>query len=132
MEIDLDEIELAFAVNVETLREVLKKLSVDGRRWWIASDLTDVSESGFITIGHGDPGCVDRLNTIYYRVPILNEEKPVAGADKIVLLLDPSVVRVEQPGFYMEDGKVEQDEFSDLECFFFPIKRALIATLNGG
>lgn len=131
MEIDFDEIELAFAVNVRTLREVLRKLSVNGKRWWIASDLTDATEAGFITIGHGDPGCVDRLNTIYYRVPILNEEKPVAGADKLVLLLDPSVVWAEQPGFYMEDDKVAKDEFADLECFFFPIKEALIATLTG-
>jgi hypothetical protein len=132
MEIDLDEVELAFAVNIGTLREVLKKLSVNGRRWWIASDLTEAPEGGFITVGHGDPGCVDRLNTIYYRVPILNEYKPVAGAYKIVLLLDSSVVWAEQPGFYLENGKLTKDEFVDLECFFFPIKKALVATLTGG
>lgn len=132
MEIDLDEIDLALAVSLTTLREVLKKLSVDGKRWWIASDPTDALESRFVTIGHGDAGCVDLLNTLYYRVPILNEEKPVAGVDKLVLLLDPSVVLPEQHGFYLEDGRVVKDEFADLECFYFPIKQALTAMLCAG
>jgi hypothetical protein len=130
MEVSLDEIELAFVANLATLREVLKKLSVNGKRWWIASDPADSLESRFLTIGHGDPGCVDRLNTLYYRVPILNEEKSVAGADKLVLLLDSSVVLPEQRGFYLEDGRVVNDDFADLEYFFFPIKRGLTEMLR--
>jgi hypothetical protein len=35
---DLDNVELGFAINLGTLREVLKGLSMNGRRWWIASD----------------------------------------------------------------------------------------------
>ena len=38
MDLNVDSIELGFVVNLETLREVLKGLSVNGRRWWIASD----------------------------------------------------------------------------------------------
>src|SRR6202042_1579379 len=55
-----------------------------------------------VTIGHGDPGCEDRLNTLYYRVPVLNEEMPMAGTDKLTLMLDSSVVSAEQPGLYVE------------------------------
>lgn len=130
MEISLDEIDLGVVVNIETLRKVLKGLSDDGRRWWIASDPSDALESGFLTIGHGDPGCIDRLNTLYYRLPVLNDEKPVAGFDKLVLLLDSSVIFAEQPGLYIEDGRVMKDEFADIEGFFIPIKRALTEMLR--
>lgn len=130
MEVSLEEIDLGVVVNLETLRKVLKGLSVDGRRWWIASDPINALESGFVTIGHGDPGCIDRLNTLYYRLPVLNDEKPVAGFDKLVLLLDTSVIFPEQPGLYIEDGHVMKDEFSDIECFFIPLKRALTEMLR--
>lgn len=130
MEVSLEEIDLGVVVNLETLRKVLKDLSVDGRRWWIASDPINALESGFVTIGHGDPGCIDRLNTLYYRLPVLNDEKRVAGFDKLLLLLDVSVIFPEQPGLYIEDGRVLKDEFSDIECFFFPIKRALAEMLR--
>jgi hypothetical protein len=131
MDIDLSEIELAVVVSLETLRGVLRNLSINGRRWWIASDPTDALESGFLTIGHGDPGCLERLNTLYYRVPILNVEKPYAGSEKLVLLLDSSVVLSEQPGLYLENGRLSEDGFTDLECFFWPIKRGLIGMLRG-
>lgn len=130
MELSLEDIDLGVVVNIETLRKALKGLSVDGRRWWIASDPADALESGFVTIGHGDPGCVDRLNTLYYKAPILNEERPTAGTEKLVLLLDSSVIFAEQPGLYIEEGLVSKDEFSDMECFFFPIKRALAEMLR--
>jgi hypothetical protein len=130
MDIDLNEIELAVVVSLETLRGVLRNLSINGRRWWIASDPTDALESRFLTIGHGDPGCLERLNTLYYRVPILNVEKPYPGTEKLVLLLDSSVVLSEQPGLYLENGRLSEDGFTDLECFFLPIKRALIGMLR--
>jgi hypothetical protein len=69
MDFSLDEVDLGFVVNLETLREVLKAMSVNGRKWWIASDPNDAIDTHTITIGHGDPGCHDRLNTLYYRVP---------------------------------------------------------------
>jgi len=130
MNVNLEDIDLGFAVNIETLREVLRKLSIEGRRWWLASDPADALENHFVTIGHGDPACVDRLNTLYYRVPVINEERPVAGTEKLVLLLDSSVISAEQAGLYIECGRVLEDEFADLESFFMPIKRALAAMLR--
>lgn len=130
MDACLDEVELSLIVNIETLREVLKKLNVNSRLWWIASDPADALDSGFVTIGHGDPGCVDRLNTVYYKLPVLNGEKPFGGFDKLVLLLDSSVIVAEQAGLYWEDGRVFEDQFADLECFFLPIKRALAGMMN--
>jgi hypothetical protein len=130
MDLVLDEIDLGFVVSLETLRQVLKGLSVGGRTWWIASDPSDALESHTVTIGHGDPGCVDRLNTLYFRVPVLNEERPMAGMDKLILLLDCSVASAEQSGLYIEDGRVLKDEIADLESFFVPIRRALIAKLR--
>jgi hypothetical protein len=62
MRADFSEVGIGFVVNLQTLREVLKELSIDGRRWWIASDPHDSEETGFLTIGHGDPKRVDRLN----------------------------------------------------------------------
>jgi len=127
---DLGEVELGFVVNLKTLRDVLKGLSVSGRRWWIASDPMDSLESHSVTIGHGDPGCVDRLNTLYFRVPVLNDEKPLVGTDRLILLMDSSVVSAEQPGLYMEAGRLLEDPLADLECFFQPIRQALIAMLR--
>jgi hypothetical protein len=127
---DIEEVEVGFVVNLGTLRRVLKGLSINGRRWWIASDPMDSLESHSLTIGHGDPGCVDRLNTLYFKVPVLNDEKPLAGTDRLILLLDCSVISAEQPGLYMESGRVMEDPLADIECFFVPIRRALIAKLR--
>lgn len=130
MMIDLDHVDIGFVVNLITLREVLANLSADGRRWWIASDPADALSQGTITIGHGDPGCVDRLNTLYYRVPVLNEEVPPAGAAHLVVVLHPSVVSPEQIGLYLEHGRVVQDAIEDAESFYFPIQRALARRFN--
>jgi hypothetical protein len=130
MDFSLDEIDYGFVVSLETLREVLKSMSVNGRKWWIASDPSDAIDTHTVTIGHGDPGCQDRLNTLYYRVPVLNEEMPMAGTDQLRLMLDSSVVWAEQPGLYFEDGRVGQDSVADLESFFDPIQRALLAELQ--
>src|ERR1700722_5170159 len=127
MIMDLEQVELGFVVNLGTLREVLKGLSMNGRRWWIASDPMDSFESHSLTIGHGDPGCVDRLNTLYFKVPVLNKEKPWAVIDWLILLLDCSVISAEQPGLYMEAGRVLEDPLADIESFFMPIRKALIA-----
>jgi hypothetical protein len=130
MEFRLDEIDLGFVVSLETLREVLKSMSINGRKWWIASDPSDAMETHTVTVGHGDPGCRDRLNTLYFRVPVLNEDEPRAGTEKLILLLDFSVISAEQAGLYIEEGRVLKDEIADLESFFDPIQRALIAKLR--
>ena len=130
MDFSLDEVDLGFVVNLETLREVLKSMSVNGRKWWIASDPVDAIDTHTVTIGHGDPGCEDRLNTLYFRVPVLNEEMPMAGTDKLTLMRDSSVVSAEQPGIYIEDGRVFKDSVEDLQSFYDPIQRALMAKLQ--
>jgi hypothetical protein len=129
MELNLDDVDVAVVVSIEILREVLKKLSVNGKKWWIACEASYAMEAGFVTIGYGDPGCVDRLNTVYYKVPILNQDPPVGGPDKLVVLLDSSVVVAEQPGLYHEDGRVLEDQVADMEDFFMPITRALVPVL---
>jgi hypothetical protein len=130
MDFSLDQIDLGFVVSLETLREVLKSMSINGRKWWIASDPRDAIDTHTVTIGHGDPFCHDRLNTLYYRVPVLNDETPLAGTEKLVLMLDSSIVWAEQPGLYYEDGRVLNDSLADLESFFDPIQRALLAKLQ--
>ena len=130
MYLNVDTIELGFVVSLETLREVLKGLSVNGRKWWIASDPSDALETHTVTIGHGDPGCKDRLNTLYFKVPVINDDKPTARYGNLILLFDCSVISAEQPGLYREGGRVWKDSLADLEAFFDPIQRALIAKLR--
>ena len=127
---DYTEVDLGFVVSLATLREVLKATSVDGRKWWVASDPNDAAESGFISIGHGDPKCVDRLNTLYYHVPIVGNGSWKARTDRLILLFDPSTAIPEDPGYYIENGRVVQDSVEDLFCFYEPIERALIARLQ--
>jgi hypothetical protein len=130
MDVDLDEVELGLVVNLTILREVLKTLSVDGKRWWIASDPYDAAARGYVSIGHGDPHCADRLNTLYFRIPVLGNETPRTGTDRLVLLFDPSTSFPEEPGYYMENGRVMQDPLEDFMRFYCPIKGALIARLQ--
>jgi hypothetical protein len=132
MDVDFTEVELGLVVNLETLREVFKGLSVGGKRWWIASDPQDAVENGAIFIGHGDARCTDRLNTLTFRVPVLNDETPTGGTDRIVVLFDPCTSFSQEPGCYIENGRVMQDPLEDFFCFYHPIKRALIARLQAG
>lgn len=125
MHFNLDNVDLGFILNIRMLREVLAGISSDGRTWWIATDLADAIERGYVTIGHGDPRCKDRLNTLYYRVPVLNMERPLAGNDRIVVLLEAGVVAAEQAGLYFEHGRVVQDVVEDIQSFLIPIQRAL-------
>ena len=129
MELILDDVEIAVVVNLETLRQVLKKMSRNGKKWWIACEPSYAQEGGFITIGYGDPGCVDRLNTLYYKVPVLNEDPPLGGLDKLVVLLDSSLVIPEQCGLYREGDRVLEDEFTDFQDFFTPILQAMVPVL---
>jgi hypothetical protein len=47
MDADLSELELGIVTSLQTLREVLKRLSIGGRRWWIASDPLGAVEDGY-------------------------------------------------------------------------------------
>ena len=127
---DIEGVDIGIAVSLGTLREVLKCLSVDGKKWWIACDPTDALETNVITIAHGQRGCVDRLNALYFDVPVLNDRKPEASMDRLVLLLDSSVISAVGPGLYLENGRVLEDPFADLECMYQPIRELLVARLQ--
>ena len=130
MEIDFSQVELGVVVNLTILREVLKSLSIDGKRWWIASDPQDALTTRSITIGHGDPHCTDRLNTLYFCIPVLGNETSRGGTGGLVLLFDPSTTTAAEPGYYIEDGRVVEDFVEDFHCFYRPIMRGLIARLR--
>ncbi len=125
MQIKLNQIEVGFVVSLPVLREVLNNLSINGRRWWIASDPIDAITNRFLTLGHGDPNCQDRLNTLYYRIPVLHVDVPRVGVGNLVVLLESSLVVPEQRGLYRENGRVVEDEIEDIQCFLFPVLRAL-------
>jgi hypothetical protein len=132
MSVDFREVELGFVVSLGVLRDVLRDLNSNGRRWWVASDPQDAEETGFVTVGHGDPKCTDRLNTLYYRLPVVGNEEWKNRADRLILLLEPSAVLAEDPGYYLEDGHLLQDPVHDLFCFYQPIERALTTRLQAG
>jgi hypothetical protein len=133
MDIDINGVELGLVVNLKTLREALKGLTINGRRWWwIASDPYDAAARGYISIGYGDPRCEDRLNTVYFRFPIVGDVTPKISTDRLLLLIDPSACTPEAPGFYLEDGRVVQDSLEDFLCFYPLLKRALITRLQVG
>ncbi|MDP9049108.1 MAG: hypothetical protein M3O31_00070, partial [Acidobacteriota bacterium] len=70
------------------------------------------------------------LNTLHFRVPVLNDVTPMGGADRLVLLFDESTSSPQEPGFYLEDNEVVEDPFEDLTSFFDPIKHALVDRLR--
>jgi hypothetical protein len=127
---DFDEVELGMAVNLKTLRDVLETLSVNGRRWWIASDLNDAASRGYASIGYGDPKCENRLNAVHFRFPVIGNTTQKAETERLVLLIDPSTCTAESPGFYWEDGRVVQDCLEDFSCFYPPLRRALMTRLQ--
>jgi len=127
---DFDELDIGFAVNLHTLRDILRGLSLGGKRWFIACDPRQALETHVLTIAHGDRDCIDRLNTLYFDVPVLNAFKPTTGIDRQILLLDSSVISAVDAGLYLENGRVVEDPFADLECFYQPIRKALIDRLR--
>ena len=129
MKVDCAGVELGFVPNLQTLRSVLSGLSIGGKRWWIASDPHDALACGFLLIGHGDPLCSDRLNSIFFRVALLGHANCKQTSD-LLILFDLSSVVPEEPGYYLEDGKLRQDSLEDFFCFYEPIEQALIARLR--
>ena len=130
MDTYLSELELGIVASISTLRTVLKRLSVDGKKWWIASDPVDAVEDGYITIGWGDPKCFDRLNTLHFRVPVIGNDSPANRIDRIVVLIEPTTVIGEEPGFYLENSRLAEDPVQDFYEFYRPLERALIARLQ--
>ena len=130
MDTDLSELELGIVASLQTLREALKRLSIGGKRWWIASDPLDAVEDGYLTIGYGDPKCFDRLNTLYFRVPVVDSDSPPERTDRIVLMIEPTTATGEEPGYYLENSRMREDPVEDFYEFYAPLERALIARLQ--
>ena len=117
MNVDFSSIELGFVLNVQTLREELKGMSIDGKRWWIASNPEDAVEDGFLAVGYDDPFCRDRLNSISFHIPVLGSQNSTDKSEKFVLLLDSSTTVPDEPGYYIEDGHVKRDGLEDFSPF---------------
>lgn len=130
MDADLGELDLGIVVSLNTLREVLKRMSIGGKRWWIASDPLDAVEDGYLTIGYGDPACFDRLNTLHFRVPVIGNDSPPDRTDRVVLLVEPTTTTGEEPGYYLENSRMREDPVQDFCEFYQPLERALIARLQ--
>jgi|ERR1017187_569223 hypothetical protein len=130
MDTDLSELELGIVASLQTLREALKRLSIGGKRWWIASDPLDAVEDGYLTIGYGDPKCFDRLNTLHFRIPVIGNDSPPERTDRIVLLIEPTTATGEEPAFYLENRSMPEDPVEDFYDFYAPLERALIARLQ--
>jgi hypothetical protein len=129
---DFGSVDLGFVASLRTLREVFKGLNIGGRRYWLASDPEEAAETGFITIGHGYPRCIDRLNTLHFHLPVVCNESSALRTDRLILMVDPSVISQEEPCLYLKDGRLLEDPVGDFVSFYEPIKRALLARLQAG
>jgi hypothetical protein len=130
MSVDLSEVELGFVVSLRALRETIKELNIDGRRRWISSDPHDAAELGYVTLAHGCEGCIDRLNTLHFRVPVLFDDHAAGRTERLILFIDPSTVTAEEPGYYLETCRTVEDPVEDLFSFYTPLERALIARIQ--
>jgi hypothetical protein len=131
-DIDFANVSLGVVVELQILKEVMQDMSVGGRRWWVASDPEDAAAVGSLTLGFGDPNCKDLLNAVYFLIPIVLSVVPRYHRARLILLVDPSYVKVETPGFYREDGGIVQDGMEDFVSFFAPLKKALAARIQSG
>lgn len=130
IDINFNDVDLGFVVNLQTFKQLLMTLSIDGKRWWVASDPDDAASVGSITIGHGNPNCQDLLNTIYYQIPVISSVVPKYNRARLTLLFDSSYIKAESPGFYRGDGSIVQDAMEDFISFFNPIRNALASRVR--
>lgn len=120
---------LGFALTLDTLKDVLKNLNVKGRRWWIACDPDDAVATEFVTVGHGDPLCKDRLNTIYFQIPAINANSAVRP-DQLILCFSSGAIWCQDAGFCREGAHIVTDMLEDFNAFFYPIRNALLARMQ--
>jgi len=126
----MSEVEMGFVVSLGVLREVLRGLNINGRRWWVSSDPHDAAEDGYISIAHGTIGAFDRLNTLHFRIPVVGNDGLNTRTDRLILMFDPSTTTPVEPGYYLQDGQILEDPVEDISNFYEPIERALIARLQ--
>jgi hypothetical protein len=124
---ELMEVELGLAVNLKTFREVLREVSIDGRNWWLASNVRDAVRDGFVRVGYRDLPGTELLNTIYFRIALFRGPVPSARRNQVFLMFNAWSCTCDQPGLYLEaDGAVNHDDMEDFVSFFSPLKKALI------
>ena len=126
---DLGEEEIGFALSLDALRNVLKSLNIRGRKWWIACDPVDAVATESVAVGHGDPQCADRLNTIYFQIPVINATS-VVRPDQLILCFSSGTIWCQDAGFYREGAHIVTDMLEDFNAFFYPIRNALLARMQ--
>jgi hypothetical protein len=124
-------VEVGLVVSIRTLRNVLKTLNLNGRRWWIASDPHDAVETGSVTLGFGDQRCTDPLNTAFFRVPIIDGDS-ASTTERLLLLFDASAINPEEFGYSLDRRRFVRDCVADFEEFLSPVKDALLKLIQDG
>ena len=79
---------------------------------------------------HWHPRQIDRLNTLHFRIPVIDNDSPPDRTDRIVLLVEPTTATGEEPAFYLENRCMPEDPVEDFYEFYAPLEWALIARLQ--
>jgi hypothetical protein len=70
------------------------------------------------------------LNTLHFRIPVVGYGDWGGRVDRLILMIDPSTVTAEEPGFYLQDSSMIEDPVEDFYSFYQPMERALIARVQ--
>lgn len=128
---DIDQVDLGFALSLESLSGALQAVSTNTRRWWIAATPCEAVERGHVRVGYEDQDRSDLLNRVYFQLPVLSNSLSRAGTNRIIILLDASCCILDQPGRYIdEDGQIKHDVLEDFVSFFVPLKNALMQRMQ--
>jgi hypothetical protein len=65
----------------------------------VGGDPQDAGKCRYLTIGHDDQNCKQRLNEIWFQIPVISFVAPRYPRGRLVLLLDYSCIQAEAPGF---------------------------------
>ena len=116
-----------YVISVKALREVLKEISTDEGRWWIAEDRPHNVVVGF-TLGKM---LADELNNILFKFPKIANVW-LFGEDGEIVCMYPISRETIQRGLYWDKDRLVCDEVRDWEAFWPPIKAAMAKRYSGG